>query len=856
MTPLPARFLLLCLLTCSTTVFAQQAGALEGKRLAVLEFTNASEKKLASLGTLSDEARGAVLDAAGIHGAVVLTRENMLEVLKATGGSCKEGECEVETARNLGVYAFVSGTVSFVDDAYLLTLKVYDTRTGSLLGQQLVQASKELELVAQVRTATGALVQKALGLAARARPRESTGVVGQVNAAGGFELQDEETVIAAFESTPPGAVVMLDGKLLCQSTPCSRPVSPGVHVVNMSLEEYDEARGSITLGTTQKKVSLRLSPAFATLSVKTVPEGLGLMLDGQPLEQAQAQGRRLSPGNHELLIRDACHEPTGERFTVGKGEAKSVVLTAAQRMAGLKVEAVDGQNNAVEGEVWAGETVLGAAWKALKVPLCAERLHVRTESGARSSVEVRLVEKQVMTVQVLAGLPPEDFIRMLSTDLGVVYLGVPPVEDRRRRYQKECSAGEVVACALQKAPRLPLTSWEGLDGAGLLKACLAGQFASCAPATWVLGTRSPQAGFTQDATDLNGAYRAAAHGCNAGLLFACARQAGLLQGGWGTKPDLDKAVSLARKGCEGATIHDCQRLGGMYLSGTGMQKDEARAAELFSQGCKGGQSQSCISLARMREYGRGIPRDVASAVALYKQSCDGGDAEGCAALGVMYMHGKGVAKDDSRALELLRSACAAGDTGGCIHVGWMHENGRGAPKDEARAVSFYRQACDAGDAHGCKNLGIMFENGKGAPKDEVRAVALYKQACDGGYAEGCRALGNMYVYGKGVAKDDSRALELLRTACTAGDTGGCVYVGWMHENGRGTPKDEARAVTFYEQACDTGDNHGCRNLGTMYENGRGVSKDEVRAAAFYKQACDGGHAGGCRALGNMYVYGK
>ncbi|MEN9800644.1 MAG: hypothetical protein RL653_4341, partial [Pseudomonadota bacterium] len=663
-----SRLLLLCVLTCSTLASAQQAGALEGKRLAVLEFTNTTGRDLASLGTLSDEARGAVLDAAGPHGALILTRENMLEVTKATGGNCKEGECEVETARNLGVFAFVSGAISLVDDEYFLTLKVYDTRSGSLLGQRLLQAKKEGELIARIRTETHALVQQALGPSARSRASGRTGVVGQVNAAGSFEVQDEETVIAAFESTPPGAVVMLDGKLLCQSTPCSRPVSPGVHVLSLSREEYDEARNSITVSATQKKFSLALPPAFATLSVKTVPEGLGLTLDGKPLEQSEVQGRHLSPGNHELLIRDACHEATGERFNVSKGETKSVVLTAAPRMAGLKVESVDGQGNAVEGEIWAGDTKLGAIWKALKVPLCSTGLHVRTASGARTNLDVKLVEKQVTNLQVLAGLPAKDFVRMLETDFGNPYIDVPNPDVRRARYRKECAAGEVVACALQGMPQLPLRTWTGIDGQKLLRACSAGQLAACAPAVRVLAKKSPSAAYSNDASDVAGAYRAATTGCTSGDMLSCVRKGVLVEYGIGAKKDPAGAVALYKQSCDAGNAGGCFALGTMYVSGKGIPKDEARAA------------------------------------ALYKQACEAGNANGCSNLGVMYDNGKGVPKDEARATALYKQACDGGNFAGCNILGISYANGQGVPKDEARAATLYKQACDGGDFSGCNNL--------------------------------------------------------------------------------------------------------------------------------------------------------
>src|SRR5437870_1159147 len=48
-----------------------------------------------------------------------------------------------------------------------------------------------------------------------------------------------EEVIVKLESEPAGAVAMLDGTMLCQSTPCSKLVIPGAHEFSFQKEGYD-----------------------------------------------------------------------------------------------------------------------------------------------------------------------------------------------------------------------------------------------------------------------------------------------------------------------------------------------------------------------------------------------------------------------------------------------------------------------------------------------------------------------------------------------------------------------------------------------------------------------------------------
>jgi len=58
-----------------------------------------------------------------------MTRENMMVLLKDMGKKdCSEGDCEVETARNIGADFVVSGSVVRIDAAFVVTLKLHETK--------------------------------------------------------------------------------------------------------------------------------------------------------------------------------------------------------------------------------------------------------------------------------------------------------------------------------------------------------------------------------------------------------------------------------------------------------------------------------------------------------------------------------------------------------------------------------------------------------------------------------------------------------------------------------------------------------------------------------------------------------
>jgi formylglycine-generating enzyme required for sulfatase activity len=116
------------------------------KFLAVLEFKGAN-LKADILDTMSDAVRGGASDALAGTGINVMTRESMLVLLKEMGiKECTEGDCEVETARNIGSDYVISGRIVQMDGSYVATLKLHETKRGTLLGTRDAEAEKQKDL--------------------------------------------------------------------------------------------------------------------------------------------------------------------------------------------------------------------------------------------------------------------------------------------------------------------------------------------------------------------------------------------------------------------------------------------------------------------------------------------------------------------------------------------------------------------------------------------------------------------------------------------------------------------------------------------------------------------------------------
>jgi len=105
--------------------------------VAVLDFKNklkGSEREAVDAAYVSDLVRSAVLES--VPGMQVMTRENVLVLLKSAGKSLEdcEGECEVDTGRRLGADYVISGEVLKFGSNLKVNLKLHETHDGRLLG--------------------------------------------------------------------------------------------------------------------------------------------------------------------------------------------------------------------------------------------------------------------------------------------------------------------------------------------------------------------------------------------------------------------------------------------------------------------------------------------------------------------------------------------------------------------------------------------------------------------------------------------------------------------------------------------------------------------------------------------------
>ncbi len=128
---MPASRTITCLFLALLLGLSSGPAMAEGEpRIAVLELKGKLPR--GQLSVMSDKVRAGVLSALAGTDYVVMSRENMAMLIRDMGLDCEsaQGECEVETGRNIGAAYVVSGSVEDMGGLLLCTIKIHDTKRG------------------------------------------------------------------------------------------------------------------------------------------------------------------------------------------------------------------------------------------------------------------------------------------------------------------------------------------------------------------------------------------------------------------------------------------------------------------------------------------------------------------------------------------------------------------------------------------------------------------------------------------------------------------------------------------------------------------------------------------------------
>ena len=229
---------------------------------------------------------------------------------------------------------------------------------------------------------------------APAPPAPADQSFGDANPAWDPNAGRAKRVLVTFASKPAGAVVMVDGRLVCAATPCREEVPAGAHQVSMQLKRHQPRKQRVGLNA-GAAVVWTLEPDFATVDVLASVEGLPIELDGKVAGNTPLRDLMLEPGSHTAAVRDPCWVHKGKRFTADKGKRTTVTLEATPVPAALDVSARQSRGGAVAAEVLVDGRKVGVTPGVFTVGVCAKKLLVRHATLGVWEADLRLRVREV-----------------------------------------------------------------------------------------------------------------------------------------------------------------------------------------------------------------------------------------------------------------------------------------------------------------------------------------------------------------------------------------------------------------------------------------------------------------------------
>lgn len=303
----------------------------------------------------------------------IMTRENINAMLPP-GKSIEdcEGNCLVETGRNIAADYVCQVHVGSFDGALTLSAELYETAANKLIASFNGQGTSVKELLDIIKEKSPNFFRKV---------KNSSGYTGlggisEVGGAGEFSFAGKRKFIIEITSTPADAVPTIDGKAIpkCLSTPCKVQVDEGSHRFVASKERYDDAEIVVDINRNNQLVELKLEPNYGWLEIKPVLDdvllnkgNLNVTVDDNSVSETRIL---LDPGIHRVRITHPCYDPAEFNVSIVKQKTETFNKKMIRGKGGLELNAeYAGEPQAVtlviDGEEYGNTPYAG------KVPLCA-----------------------------------------------------------------------------------------------------------------------------------------------------------------------------------------------------------------------------------------------------------------------------------------------------------------------------------------------------------------------------------------------------------------------------------------------------------------------------------------------------
>lgn len=326
-------------------------------------------------------------------GYVIMTRENINAMLPP-GKKVEdcEGECLVETGKNINAHYIAQARVGKFGSQLTLTVELYETMGNNLVGSFTAMSGDAMALLKEIE-------RQADGLFAIISGGNRGGQIG--GGAEGFEdmnlggsdyrASGTRSYIVSVASNPDGAVFSVDGRpnVNCSKTPCDITLSEGSHRFSFGLNMYFDMDTVFEAERSGQKLQVNLMPNFGTLELKPqLQSGVGDARDfSYEIDGSSVSGSsfRLVSGKHGVAISHECYETANFSVNIKSGSNLVFDKQMVAKIGGLRLDVQeDGKPKALP--VFVNGNRMGMTPFLETVPVCSKI----TIGDEREEVPVKL----------------------------------------------------------------------------------------------------------------------------------------------------------------------------------------------------------------------------------------------------------------------------------------------------------------------------------------------------------------------------------------------------------------------------------------------------------------------------------
>jgi len=322
------------------------AGGSAKERVAVLDFKNYTDMDRPDLEYLTDDVvRAEVRRLLPRDQYFVVTKESLRTYLEDQGvdlGEACEGSCAVDIGRKIQVHLILTGSVRKIRKDLLVTLKMYNTKSGEFLGSEEARGRDVAELAPEMRSAVGRLLYAVAepeqagapaflpsGPAPRresapafepsgpAPRREGAGRVTEVKPTTPARAGSGAAAGLYITSEPPGAVVLLDGVRAGVTSPAFQKTDlrPGVRTrVTLRKKDYHDTVFDVDLAPGVARYDgVPLAPAFGSLEITSVPPGATVKVGGRQVGVTPHVEKKLASGKTLVTLEKQGYLPVSNQ---------------------------------------------------------------------------------------------------------------------------------------------------------------------------------------------------------------------------------------------------------------------------------------------------------------------------------------------------------------------------------------------------------------------------------------------------------------------------------------------------------------------------------------------------------------